>query len=173
MFKYIITNIVLLAVVATTAITSYNKGYNSGSRDITLEWEKNKVKTQIQIDNLQDKLIQLNKEYAEKTATINYELYKAKEKHTNDINTLRNEYEHRLHDSANRASLYKQMSKAGQVESRNLADYTTKYDSTITEGIQLVRELISVIELRDKQIKQLGNLLIEERDKINGITSRE
>lgn len=84
-------------------------------------------------------------------------------KHENIVNDLRDEYSSRVRDLEKRASRYRSMSEAGAAQCGNLADITARFDRSLEEGRQLVVEFRSRLELREEQLRIIGNQLKADR----------
>lgn len=141
----------------------YDIGYNAGFNEVSQQWEKEKSKYRSEFDNLK-KEYQIKEElYKEKNTSIILELNEAKQKYEKDIAYLNGSYTDKLRLSEQRASVYRNQAKAGEVERENLAAHAARLDKSLTEGQQLVRELKSAIELRDSNISTLIQQLKNDR----------
>jgi hypothetical protein len=85
-----------------------------------------------------------------------------------DIARIRSESAIRLHDTTKRADLYRRQAEAGAVERADLASYAAQLDRSLSEGIELVGELRTTVELRDGQIRELAAQINNDRQLITG-----
>lgn len=141
----------------------YDIGYNAGFNEVSQQWETKKAQYRSEFDKLK-KEYQIKEEiYKEKNLSVILELNEAKQKYEKDIAYLTGSYNDKLRLSEQRASIYRNQAKAGDIERENLAAYAAKLDKSLTEGQQLVRELRSAIELRDSNISTLITQLKNDR----------
>lgn len=138
-------------------------GYNIGSLSVTKEWQETQIASYQIITKLKEELKTKEDEYYAESAKINSELNLLREKYNSSMSSIKSTYEHKLQQSNNRASVYRNLSEASEAERKRLAEYATRLDASLTEGIHLVKELRRTIELRDSQIKELGNQLLLDR----------
>ena len=149
-------------------ISAYMLGRDHGFDSCKQEWDayvakneklNNELKEQYQKDRA--KLLKDN--YALSQEILNNE----KQYQINVIN-LERDYVKRLSESEQRADYYQSVSSKanrGGCSSSILANHTARLDRALTEGINLVKRLRELIELRDSQLKQCGTqvkLLIKE-----------
>lgn len=145
---------------------AYSLGYSSGSNDKQLEWNEDIQSYQQKVRELTEQLKNQEKEYRVENTRILLELNNAKKDYEKSIAVLDANYSDRLREYEARAKIYKSQARTGNSQCRNLASYTTKLDKCLTEGRELVKELSRTIELRDNQLRLLGEQIANERELI-------
>lgn len=154
-YKYIILGFVVISIITG----SYLKGYDNGSNSVQALWDKEKLETNAKIQLLKDEYSEQEKKYTAQTHDLVAQIHKQEQKHKIAIATLNASFNDRLQQSEQRAKVYQRMSKTSSGGCKNLGDYTARFDKQLTEGIDLVRELTEIIELRDNQLKSLNKQL--------------
>ena len=157
--------IISLAVVICLG-SSYSLGYSSGSNDKQLEWNEDIKSYEKKVKDLTKQLENQEKEYRAENTRILLELNNAKKEYEKSIAVLDANYSDRLRESEARAKIYESQARAGNSQCRNLASHATKLDKCLTEGRELVKELSRTIELRDSQLRLLGEQITNERELI-------
>ena len=130
---------------------AYNQGFDSCNKQFN-EYKKSQLLLTL---NLEEKLHEQEKEYKTKTDNLLVEVEKAKDSYNNRLLHLEHDFTDKLHKSEQRASLYQQMSRTNG-SCNTLASHSARLDKQLTEGINLVRELRNLVELRDNQLRQCG-----------------
>ena len=74
------------------------------------------------------------------------------------------DFNERLRQSESRAKFYQRQAKSRTSGCGNIASITSRFDSSLTEGIQLVKDLTELIKLRDRQLQAVGQRLINEKN---------
>lgn len=133
----------------------YDKGYNVCSKEFTAY----KQKQQSIVQQLESSYREQEKKHQQETEKLVVRITEAKETYSKQLLVIEHSYADKLLKSEQRASLYKQMSRNTTCSCDNLADYSTRFDRSLTEGIYLVRELRELIKLRDEQLRQCGKQL--------------
>lgn len=141
----------------------YNIGYNAGFNKVTQQWEKDKANYQSEFNKLKQEYLLKEEKYKKENLSIVLELNEAKQKYEKDLISINNSFNNKLLLSEQRATVYRNQAKAGEVERENLATHAAQLDKTLTEGQQVVRELRSGIELRDNTIEKLIAQLKNDR----------
>lgn len=145
---------------------AYSLGYSSGSNDKQLEWDEDIQSYQQKVRELTEQLKNQEKEYRAENTRILLELNNAKKDYEKSVAVLNANYSDRLREYEARAKIYESQAQSGKSQCRNLASYTTKLDKCLTEGRELVKELSRIIELRDNQLRLLGEQIVNERELI-------
>lgn len=146
----------------------YSLGSSHGKQVIQTKWdhqkdvdakavaaEKTKIANQEALHNSKDK--EISNELADLQAT-----------HDNAIAALRSQYADRLLDSTKRESIYRAKAEGTATERASLASYAAQLDRSLSQGISLVDEFQSTLEVRDGQIRALGAQILNDRQLING-----
>lgn len=145
---------------------TYSLGYSSGSNDKQLEWNEDIQSYQQKVRELTEQLKNQEKEYRAENTRILLELNNAKKDYEKSVAVLDANYSDRLREYEARAKIYESQAQSGKSQCRNLASYTTKLDKCLTKGRELVKELSRTIELRDNQLRLLGEQITNERELI-------
>lgn len=103
----------------------------------------------------------------DETNSLELDLKNAKELHEKVINDLRITHANRMRESEKRAAFYMQQVKGSSSEQYNLASHAAKLDKSLSEGKTLARELRQTLELRELQIVNLSQELINLHEYVN------
>lgn len=151
--------LIFILITSISIYISYYFGYSAGSDARLKEYQEN-------IISLQESFRVKENEWNKKNTEISLQLADAKKEYEESISSLTGSFNDKLRQSEARASIYRSQASSSESERRSLASHAAKLDRCLTEGQQVVRELRSTVELRDKQIKLLGDELIA----LKGIT---
>lgn len=150
----IILGIILLFYFLYSSI--YNLGYNAGVDKITLEREQERIEYITNINNIKKEYNIKEKYYINEQTKIIEAYNTAVTKYEKDIASITSTYDSKLHESNKRISFYKRQAERRD-SAKQLAEYTSRLDRVVVEGIPLVKELSAGIRFRDEQITQLIN----------------
>lgn len=156
MYNYLTITIVAVCLLGS----AYYKGYSAGKETITEQWEAEKQATNKVMLALRDRYNEQEKEYTSKTQELVVQLHEKESAHKLELNNLTHDYNNRLLKSEQRASHYQYLSRNSSDTCQNLADYSTRFDQQLESGIRVVRELKSLIELRDSQLRAVREQLV-------------
>lgn len=148
---------ILIGVTVLGAVASFS--YSLGQKDIQEEWQKETIKYQNEILKVEEIHKQALQEYINKNNNLQREIVNVKKDYEAKLRNINDEYSVRLSESEQRAKVYKRMSEQGKCQSPDLSDYTAKLDRSLTEGRQVVKLLRETLELRDNQLRQIGEQL--------------
>lgn len=151
-----------LIIVVLYSFGSYC--YDWGKETVQEQWNQEKQDYLNKINNLKNEYYLKELKYREENTKIQKELADAQKKYEISLATSTADFNERLRQSEARAKLYKRQAESRTSGCRDIASITSKLDSSLTEGISLVRELTKLIELRDQQLKSIGKRLINEKN---------
>ena len=137
--------------------------FNKGAASVQQKWDAEKTKHREEVLVLKGKLLAQEMNHRDETQRISHVLVEAQKQYTSALNQLSTDYKRRLLLSAQRSGVYHHQAEGGTVECGSLADHAGKLDTTLEEGRSLVGELRTTLELRDTQIKSLGNQIKSDR----------
>lgn len=164
----------LLLVLLSLLIATYNWGKSSGESKIQEEWDKQVAETNATIAQYEVAYLHLAKQHAIQGEELRHEINQTQIEHQKQLSDIRNEYSGRLLSSENRANLYKRQAESGTIEHRNLADYAAELDRSLEEGRFLVQELRTTLRQREREIgilsKQIQNdrQLLDKAETVHG-----
>ena len=147
---------ILIGVTALGAVALFS--YSLGQKGVQAEWRKETIRIQsemLKVEEVHKKALQ---EYIVKNNNLQKEIIDVKKDYEAKLRN-NDEYSVRLSESEQRAKVYKRMSEQGKCQSSDLSDYTTRLDRSLTEGRQVVKLLRETLELRDNQLRQIGEQL--------------
>ena len=133
----------------------YSYSYDCGFDACNKEFTAYKTQQLQQIVTLEAKYHEQEKAYQKQTDELLAQVQKSKDDYNGRLLHLEHEFAHKLQLSEQRANVYKRLSSTSSSRD-SLADYSARLDRNLTEGINLVRELRELVELRDKQLRQCG-----------------
>ena len=153
----------VIALACWLIATIYNKGYSSGSSAIQAEWNADKAVQQKALFDASEKLRLQEQRHRQESDKISYDISQANLQHETVVAGLDAEYDRRLLVSEQRASLYQSQAEAGAAQCRSLASHAAELDRSLEEGRRLVQEFRSTLELRDSQLRALGEQILSDR----------
>lgn len=148
---------ILIGVTVLGAVALFS--YSLGQKDVQAEWRKETIRIQnemLKVEEVHKKTLQ---EYIVKNNNLQKEITDVKKNYEAKLRNINDEYSVRLSESEQRAKVYKRMSEQGKCQSSDLSDYTIRLDRSLTEGRQMVKLLRETLELRDNQLRQIGEQL--------------
>lgn len=144
----------------STMILAVVSGYKIGETSVLEELNKsNAIIESLQKENHKKEL-----KYTVQVNDLKNEIETIKTSYNNSINVVNKQSADRLLESERRSEYYRQQAKSCSTQSRDFAEYTTRLDRQLTEGISLVRELTELIKYRDSQLKLVGEQLKLDRE---------
>lgn len=141
----------------------YSKGDDAGANRVTVAWNAEKLAHQRQIAELQRRINVQEQTHRQETRRITDELADATAAHARRIATVDADFARRLSNSDARASRYRDMSESGATERANLASHAAQLDRSLEQGRRLVQEFRATVELRDTQLRALGQQILTDR----------
>lgn len=138
--------------------------YNWGQESIQEKWNQEKESYEQQIRTLKDEYYLKELTYREENTKIQKELADAKKEYEVALVTSTSDFNERLRQSESRAKFYQRQAESRTSGCGNIASITSRFDSSLTEGIQLVKDLTELIRLRDRQLQAVGQRLINEKN---------
>ena len=143
-------------------------GHCSGSQNVQNKWNKEKLADASLVQK--EKTIIQKDEAVSRTndREIANELAEIKASAAADVARIRGKSAIRVRNSEQRTAMYRAASEGGAVERANLASYASQLDRALAEGVGLVDELRSTLEVRDGQIRGLAAQIVSDRQLING-----
>lgn len=142
---------------------AYYMGHSSGEDKIRLEWADAQLRASKEKDALVAKIGQMEQVHREETDRIKGDLSNAKSAYEKALGVHRAEFTSRLQLSEQRASRYQRQAKGSDAERADLASHTAKLDRALEEGRGMVKELRDTLELRERQLRSLGEQLTSDR----------
>ena len=150
--KFTIIGSILICVLCTWY------GYHQGSKHIQTLWDQDKLEQAQYINRLQQNYLNKESVYITELNNIKDIYAKAKDEYTKKLDAIKSSYSMQLQQSEQRASVYKRETLSTD-ECTNLAEYAGRLDRSLTEGRDVVKQLRETLELRDNQLRQIGEQL--------------
>lgn len=151
-----------LAVVAFL-IFIYATGYNRGVGAVEAERDADRHAQEKVVAELNGQLREKERIHATSTKQNSEDLLAQEAAYAGAVSRLRLDYAGSLRDSEQRAARYRALAEASPTQCSGLAGYTAKLDASLVEGRSVVEELRSTLELRDSQLKLVGEQLLSDR----------
>lgn len=153
----------LIAVGFVCILSGYYFGYHVSNLEFEKQiQESNSIILKMQKDNYEKEL-----KYSYEITELQNEIKKHQTSFSDYLSALNKQSADRLRQSDNRAQYYRKQAEACSTQSREFAEYTSKLDRQLTEGISLVEELTGIIKLRDKQLEFLIKQAQLDRELLN------
>jgi hypothetical protein len=159
-----LTNAIIIAAGLSFFSGSLVASYNMGARKVTRDWNAEKLVVAETIRQYQQRNHALELEHQASILSIEQRLREARDRHEQELDTLRADYAVRLRESEERATRYRQWAEGDTSDRERLADHTTGLDRHLVEGGRLVETLRAAIELRDRQLRLLGVHIRADRE---------
>jgi hypothetical protein len=134
-----------------------------GKSEIQSEWDAQKQAQTKAVDTLKAQYAQKELSHAQESQRAADALSSASEAHAKELDAVRSDYARSLQRSETRAAIYQRQATGGAAECRGLASHTAELDRSLEAGRSLVGELRATLELRDRQLVQVGQQLMADR----------
>lgn len=155
--------IVSAVACGTILLWAYVSGVDAGRTTVQREWDKQVAAQSAAAAKLKQQIEDAESLHRTKEKESIHALAEARRTAEVAVANQRAEYERRVQQSSERATEYMRMAEAGEAERGNLVRHTTELDRSLEEGRQLVQELRTVVELRDSQLTEVGQQLLQTR----------
>lgn len=155
--------IVSAVACGTLLLWAYVSGVDAGRTTVQREWDKQVAAQSAAAAKLKQQIEDAESLHRTKEKESIHALAEARRTAEVAVANQRAEYERRVQQSSERATEYMRMAEAGEAERGNLVRHTTELDRSLEEGRQLVQELRTVVELRDSQLTEVGQQLLQTR----------
>ena len=163
-FLKILPYLLVIAVLTYGSFKIYGGIFARGAASIQVQWDKETDDYKRAIAALQDAFRKKETTHLLETTRINDELAETKRLHDVELANAAAEFERRLLVSANRAEIYKRQAASGPDQCLSLAGHTARLDTSLEEGRSLVEEFRRTLGLRDRQLREVGNQLLADRE---------
>ena len=155
---------IVSAVACTVALLwAYIAGVDAGKTAVQKDWDKQVAEQSAVAAKLKQQIEVAESIHRTKEKESTHALAEARRIAEVAVANQRAEYERRVQQSSERTTEYVRMAEAGKAERGNLARHTAELDRSLEEGRQLVQELRTVVELRDSQLTEVGQQLLQTR----------
>ena len=144
-------------------VSIYSTGKQAGIDEVSKEWTQEKLAYQDEILRIKTLNAGLEQDFENREAEVNKELRNVKASYERTLASNASEHAARLRNHQERADLYERKAQGSEVERRGLASHAAELDRSLEEGRQLVQELRTVVELRDSQLTEVGQQLLQTR----------
>jgi hypothetical protein len=156
-------------LVATLTIGgAYHLGYKAGAASVQSKWDKAKAKDAAAVAKEKARIASVESTHRGETRKVENELVQAQATHAHTVTRVRNAAVVQLRKAEERSALYRAAAETGTTARLNLASHATQLDRALVEGIELVGELKSTIELREAQLRALGEQIRADREVLGG-----
>lgn len=167
--KLILKILVPLCLVLAVGYIVYTAGSHRGQDLIQGRWDKErearaKARAKQRADMAKAEMVHQKKDEEIVNALVKLQADEAR-----DIARISGELALRLRDSELRGQRYLIASEGSAVERSRLASHAAELDKALAEGIAVVGELRSTLEVRDGQLRQLGAQIEADRQLISGV----
>lgn len=159
--------LLLLVVVLLGSGIMFLWGYSTGVNTTYSKWMEVEQGYQAQIAELREDVKEAERQFKIKEGELNDRIKQDQAAHDAAIAAATRDFAERLRKSEGRAKTYADMSQAGALERATLADHAAKLDQSIEEGRHLVRELRETLGQREREIKTLGEHILNVHQLIN------
>ena len=159
--------LLLLIIVLLGSGIGFLWGYSKGVNSTYSKWMEVEFGYQAQIAELQKAKKEAEHQFKTKEGELNERIKQDQNAHDAAIAAATRDFTERLRKTEGRAKAYADMSQAGTIERAALADHAAKLDQSLEEGRYLVRELRETLRQREREIKTLGEHILNVYELIN------
>ena len=159
--------LLLLIIVLLGSGIGFLWGYSKGVNSTYSKWMEVELGYQAQMAELQKSKKEAEHQFKTKEGELNERIKQDQIAHGAAIAAATRDFTERLRKSEGRAKAYADMSQAGTIERAALADHAAKLDQSLEEGRHLVRELRETLGQREREIKTLGEHILNVYELIN------
>ena len=159
--------LLLLVIVLLGSGIGFHWGYSNGSNSTYSKWVEVEQGYQAQIAELQEDVKEAEWQFKIKEGELNDRIKQDQAAHDAVIAGATRDFTERLRKSEGRAKTYADMSQASAYERAALADHAAKLDQSLEEGRHLVCELRETLGQREREIKTLGEYILNVHQLIN------
>ena len=159
--------LLLLIIVLLGSGFGFLWGYSNGVDATYTKWVQVEQGYQAQVAELQEAKKEAEHQFKTKEGELNERIKQDQNAHDAAIAAATRDFTERLRKSEGRAKAYADMSQAGTIERAALADHAAKLDQSLEEGRHLVRELRETLGQREREIKTLGEHILNVYELIN------
>lgn len=163
----IILAFLVLCLIFWAGRYAYTAAQASGMRIVQAKWDAQRIKDAEAAQQIQDKLRIAEEAHRRNQQGIADAIAKSNEDHLAELSRIRSDYERRLRQSEVRADVYRRQAEGGAPERDNLASHAARLDRQLEEGLRVVGELTALVEQRDRQLIQLGQQILNDRELLN------
>lgn len=160
-------NLIVFVVLVLLAMACVSLGYMKGVSTTEKEYAQEKLNQAKATAKLIKEIHEKEKSHVAVTVYLQNKLEQEKLTYEESISSIRSASAAKLLSSETRATRYKRMSEAGTLQCGQLADITTKYDSALTRGTDLVRLLTTTAGYQQQSIGTLIKQLESDRILLN------
>lgn len=152
-----------LGAAAVILFLTYQLGFQVGRAEGERQRAEVMAALEAQRINLAAANTKLETIHSQNQEKIDHALEAANALHADVLAADRIEYARRLRQHEARAAAFQRMSQADAAERERLASHAAELDRALAEGVGLVDELRHTLELRDQQLKLLGQQILADR----------
>lgn len=155
----VISFVLILGSLSISGYFIYQRIYSIGYNDCKAEYDQILSEQETKSQQLEDEYRERERKYQQQAEELTLRASKEKETYLSQLSAVERAYSDRLRQSENRARVYEQMSRGSTCSVGSLAAHAARLDRKLTEGRRLVTDLRNLIELRDSQLRTLGEEL--------------
>lgn len=159
--KYKTIALQLLFIVWSASL--FTLGYVQGKDNVQQRWDSEKTIISLKMAELEGRNDELKRQHQIYEEQNELRLKLQNELHQKQLNDIERSYVERLRQSEDRTKIYQQRSQGSPIERHNLAEYTTRLDRQLEDGIRVVEILKNLVEKRDAELKVVGEQLKQDR----------
>lgn len=146
----------------------YDFIYDRGANSVQVKWDEDTEKRNLEIARLKQDFADREEDHRSENRRISSDLSKANLAHANAVAAVEREYDQRLRNAEQRASIYQRQAQGGAVERGDLASHASRLDAALEEGRALEQEYRATLGLRDQQLRAVSDQLLNDRALIEG-----
>jgi hypothetical protein len=162
--KVLLYGVLPAAIIAGAGWKCYSSGLEHGKSEIQSKWDAEKDARKAAEEQLKAVVADKEKTHAQDSQRAADALEAAAQAHATELTAVRADAARSLQRSDARASIYQREAQGGSTECSRLASHTAELDRSLEAGRSLVGELRATLELRDRQLVQVGQQLSADRN---------
>ncbi|MNQ59263.1 hypothetical protein D3C85_734950 [compost metagenome] len=156
-------------LLASYAFT-YKHGEQAGAAKVSADWAGENTRRDEAYAKLKKENADLQTAHTQRQKELSDELAASTATFQATLDGYRIDYDGRLQLATTRAGVYQRQARGSATEQERLAKHAAELDRSLEEGRALVRELGATVEQRDRTIRALGQLILNDRTLLSGET---
>lgn len=161
---------VFTGMLIASYVITYKHGERDGSEATQKLWSAENALRDEAYKKVQDVLAETQAVHAKRQKELSNELATSTAAFEATLAGYRTDYDNRLQLATSRAGVYQRQARGSAIEQERLARHAAELDRSLEEGRGLVRELGETVRQRDRTIKALGQLILNDRTLLTGET---
>ena len=160
----------LAGLIIASYVFTYKYGEHAGEASVAADWAAENGRRDKAYQKLEKENAAMTAVHTQQQKELSDELAASTATFQATLDGYRTDYNGRLQLATTRAGIYQRQARGSAVEQERLAKHAAELDRSLEQGRALVRELGATVEQRDRTIRALGQLILNDRTLLTGET---